>query len=98
MSQKEVPCAAWIEEIPSSAISEDVSKPRPKSTPSGYIFHGLHERDELRYRGQAHYIPVDHAEETLEQAEQAAAAVELEARVLGFVRGDGALELADELV
>jgi hypothetical protein len=41
ISQMLVPFAAWIEDIPSSAISEDVSNPRPKSTPSGYIFHGL---------------------------------------------------------
>ena len=41
ITQKLVPFAAWMEAIPSRAISEDVSKPRPKSTPSGYIFHGL---------------------------------------------------------
>jgi hypothetical protein len=41
ITQKSVPCAAWIEEIPSSAISEDVSNPKPKSTPKGYIFQGL---------------------------------------------------------
>ena len=28
--------------MPNRAISDDVSNPRPKRTPSGYIFHGLH--------------------------------------------------------
>lgn len=41
MTQKLVPRAASMEEIPRRAISEDVSKPRPKRTPRGYIFHGL---------------------------------------------------------
>jgi hypothetical protein len=27
--------------MPSRAISDEVSKPRPNRTPSGYIFHGL---------------------------------------------------------
>lgn len=30
-----------MDEIPSKAISDEVSKPRPKTTPSGYSFHGL---------------------------------------------------------
>src|SRR6266498_1820914 len=37
-----VPFVAWIDEIPSRAISEDVSNPSPKSTPNGYIFQGLY--------------------------------------------------------
>lgn len=41
MTQKLVPRAASMEEIPRRAISEDVSKPRPKRIPRGYIFHGL---------------------------------------------------------
>jgi hypothetical protein len=41
ITQMLVPFVAWMEEIPNKAISEDVSNPRPKSTPSGYIFHGL---------------------------------------------------------
>lgn len=36
-----VPLAAWIEAMPKSATSEEVSKPRPKRMPRGYIFHGL---------------------------------------------------------
>lgn len=41
ITQKLVPRAAWIDDIPRRAISEDVSKPRPNRTPRGYIFHGL---------------------------------------------------------
>jgi len=41
ISQIEVPCAAEIALMPRRAISEDVSKPRPKRTPRGYIFQGL---------------------------------------------------------
>lgn len=41
MTQMSVPLAASMDEIPSKAISEDVSNPRPKRMPSGYIFHGL---------------------------------------------------------
>jgi hypothetical protein len=37
----EVPFVAWIEEIPRSATLDDVSKPWPNITPSGYNFHGL---------------------------------------------------------
>lgn len=44
ITQKDVPLAASTEEMPSSAISEDVSKPRPKRMPIGYIFHGLARR------------------------------------------------------
>lgn len=33
-----------MEEIPSKAISEEVSNPRPKRTPRGYIFQGLARR------------------------------------------------------
>ncbi|CAH0052565.1 unnamed protein product [Clonostachys solani] len=40
INQMLVPCTAWILAIPRIAISEEVSKPRPKTTPSGYIFHG----------------------------------------------------------
>ena len=40
ISQIEVPRAAWMLLIPRSAISDDVSKPRPNSTPKGYIFQG----------------------------------------------------------
>ena len=36
-----VPLAASTDEMPRSAISEDVSKPNPKRIPRGYIFHGL---------------------------------------------------------
>lgn len=45
ITQKDVPFAASIDEIPSRAISEEVSKPRPNRTPSGYIFHGLSNRN-----------------------------------------------------
>lgn len=41
MSQKEVPEAPCREEIPRRATSEEVSKPRPKRIPRGYIFQGL---------------------------------------------------------
>ena len=41
ISQIDVPFAAWMEDIPRSATSEEVSKPKPNSTPRGYIFHGL---------------------------------------------------------
>lgn len=41
ISQMDVPRAAWMEEMPRRAISEEVSKPRPKRTPRGYIFQGL---------------------------------------------------------
>jgi hypothetical protein len=41
ITQNEVPFAASMDEIPSSAISEEVSKPRPNRIPRGYIFHGL---------------------------------------------------------
>ena len=44
ITQKEVPFAASIDEIPRRAISEEVSKPRPKRIPRGYIFHGLEGR------------------------------------------------------
>lgn len=44
ISHSEVPDEPCIEEIPRRAISEDVSKSRPKRMPSGYIFHGLHNR------------------------------------------------------
>ena len=37
----DVPFAAWMEEIPRSATSDEVSKPKPNMTPRGYIFHGL---------------------------------------------------------
>jgi hypothetical protein len=39
----EVPFAAWIEEMPRRATSDEVSNPKPNITPSGYIFHGLPE-------------------------------------------------------
>ena len=41
MSQMLVPLAPWIEAMPRRATSDEVSKPRPKTTPMGYIFHGL---------------------------------------------------------
>lgn len=41
ITQKDVPFAASMDEIPSRAISEEVSKPRPNRIPRGYIFHGL---------------------------------------------------------
>ncbi len=41
MSQILVPLAPWIEAMPKSATSEEVSKPRPKRMPRGYIFQGL---------------------------------------------------------
>jgi hypothetical protein len=41
ISHIDVPLAAWIEEIPRRATSEDVSNPRPNRTPRGYIFQGL---------------------------------------------------------
>jgi hypothetical protein len=41
ISHMEVPFVAWIEEIPRIATSDDVSKPKPNITPSGYIFQGL---------------------------------------------------------
>jgi len=41
MSQILVPLAAWIDAMPSRATSDEVSKPRPKRMPSGYIFQGL---------------------------------------------------------
>lgn len=41
MTQKSVPRAASTDEIPSRAISDDVSNPRPNSMPRGYIFQGL---------------------------------------------------------
>jgi hypothetical protein len=41
MSHIEVPLAAWIEDNPRSATSEEVSNPSPNKTPSGYIFQGL---------------------------------------------------------
>lgn len=40
-SQILVPRVPCTDAMPSSAISELVSKPRPKSTPRGYIFQGL---------------------------------------------------------
>lgn len=43
-------------------------------------------------------VPVNHTEETFEQTEQTAAAVELQTHVFIFARGNRALELADELV
>ncbi len=41
ISQIEVPFEAWMEEMPRSATSDEVSKPSPNITPRGYIFHGL---------------------------------------------------------
>ena len=41
MTQNVVPFAASMDEIPSRAISDEVSKPNPKRIPSGYIFQGL---------------------------------------------------------
>ena len=41
ITQNEVPFAASIDEIPRRAISDEVSKPRPKRMPRGYIFQGL---------------------------------------------------------
>jgi len=37
----DVPWLAEMALMPNRAISDDVSNPRPKRTPSGYIFHGL---------------------------------------------------------
>lgn len=37
MSQMLVPFAPWIDAIPKSATSEEVSKPRPNITPKGYL-------------------------------------------------------------
>lgn len=41
ITQKDVPLVASIDEIPSNAISDDVSKPSPNRIPRGYIFQGL---------------------------------------------------------
>jgi len=41
ITQNVVPFAASIDEIPSRAISDEVSKPSPNRIPRGYIFHGL---------------------------------------------------------
>ena len=41
ISQMLVPFAAWMEAMPRRATSDEVSKPRPKRMPRGYIFQGL---------------------------------------------------------
>lgn len=40
MIQMLVPFVASMDDIPRSAISDEVSKPSPNMTPSGYIFQG----------------------------------------------------------
>ena len=40
INQMDVPFAPWIDAIPSSATSEEVSNPNPKRNPKGYIFQG----------------------------------------------------------
>src|SRR6266571_8663049 len=57
MSQIEVPLVAWMEEMPSSAISEEVSKPRPNRMPRGYIFHGLKKRDQISRYSPSRFTP-----------------------------------------
>lgn len=47
ITQKDVPFAASMDEIPSRAISEEVSKPRPNRIPRGYIFHDLDKNTHL---------------------------------------------------
>lgn len=50
ISQMDVPRAAWMELIPRRATSDEVSKPRPKRTPSGYIFQGRSMRENVLRR------------------------------------------------
>jgi hypothetical protein len=38
-----------MDEIPSNAISDEVSKPSPKRIPRGYIFHGLQRTISQKY-------------------------------------------------
>jgi hypothetical protein len=41
ISQRLVPLDPWMDAIPRSATSDEVSKPKPNITPRGYIFQGL---------------------------------------------------------
>lgn len=91
----DVPRAAWMEEMPSSAISDEVSKPRPKRTPRGYIFQGLlGGLVGLQELGAVVGLsgedePVNHLEHALEDVEEASPTVDLEVFIFLFTRMGG---------
>jgi hypothetical protein len=87
--------------IPNRAISEDVSNPKPKRTPRGYIFHGLHVQSAstLLISCSTENIPINELERPLQDTKETASAFDLEFG-LGCVgrRVDDHTELLDEFV
>lgn len=82
MTQMLVPRAASMEEMPRRAISEDVSKPRPKRIPKGYIFHGLLESACCSYALGKTCLPVNNLEHLPENTEHNSSALNLPRLIL----------------
>jgi hypothetical protein len=83
ITQNDVPLAASMDEIPSNAISDEVSNPSPNKIPRGYIFQGLGHGQHMRSRPTCICdIPVNQFEHLLQDGEQWPSTLDLPSLVL----------------
>ena len=101
----EVPFAAWMEEILRRATSDDVSKPNPNITLSGYNFHGLFlvfvsrlTRGSDGVQESRDHLPIYQLKHSLKEVHQETSSSDLEIAMLRRVGFYSPFQVFDKLV